>query len=490
MTMDAAKVAKSAQEQAVAAWIGYLNQLRIDGLIEALRDQDKNWEAATEELTKALRTIDIEIIERGRGGSDGMHGFIAEVAEVGVSNARRLIVGDNADMTWVNNNGPADLQRQVGDVAVDIQQKFVNSGGRFSLGAITDHLQKYPDFVANGGKYQIPSDHYEKVKSLFEMSREEAAKLSRSGDGPSLKDWERVQEFFKRSKLDIFDLEPSKFSYREVQRGAIDGTMEAERSRIEETDQKLRSQAYQDSLPNLKEGAKATAAAAIIEGGAAFVMAVRAKSKDGKRIRDFGQDDWVEVLGESGKGFAKGGVRGSGVYVLTNFTATSAAVASSIVTASFGIAEQAHLMRSGEIDEIEFIENSEELCLEAAISALSSFVGQSLMPIPVLGAVIGNTAGNVMYQAAKSGLSEYEQELIRAYQEEQRELDEKLDAQYRICVSRINEGVAVYVDLLDRAFSPDAAIAFEGSILLAKELGVPSEQVLDTRAKAVSYFME
>lgn len=487
---DATKVVKSTQEQAVAAWIGYLNQIRIDGLMAALRAQDKNLEAATAELTKALRTIEIEIVERNRGGLDGMHGFIAEVAEVGVSNARRLVVGKAADMEWINDNSPADLRRQVGDAFVDIQQKFVNSGGRFSLGAIYEHLQKYPDFVTDGGKYQIPSDHYEKVKSLFEMSREEAGKLSRSGEGPSFKDWEHVQEFFKDSGLSIDDLEPSKLSYKEVQRGVYNSTLEKEQGRIEETDRKLRDQAYQESLPSLKEGAKATAAAAAIEGGTAFAMAVRAKTKDGKRIKEFGQEDWADVLGESGKGLAKGGVRGASVYVLTNFTATSAAVASSIVTASFGVAEQAHLMRSGAIGETEFIENSEELCLDAAVSALSSFVGQALIPVPVLGAVIGNAIGNVMYQAAKNGLSDYEQELIRAYQKEQRRLDEELDERYRRCISEINDGMTVYVDLLDKAFAPEPAAALAGSILLAEELGVPSEKILNTRAKAMSYFMD
>ena len=488
--MDSARVMRNTQEQAVAAWVGYLNQLRIDGLIESLRSQDKNLETATEELTKAMRTINIEVIERGRGGQDGMHGFIAEVAEVGVNNARRLIVGEKADMMWVNDNGPADLQRQVGDAVVNIQQKFVGYGGRFSLGAIADHLQKYPDFVAEGGKYQIPSDHYERVKALFEMSKIEAGKLSRSGDGPSYKDWERVQEFFKETGLGIEDLEPSKLSYKEVQRSVIDNTLKQEQEHIKETDQRRRDQAYQESLPSLKEGVKVTAAAAVIEGGTTFVMAVRAKTKEGKRIREFEQDDWVEILGDSGKGLSKGSVRGASVYVLTNFTATSAAVATSIVTASFGVAEQAHLMRSGEIGELEFIESSEELCLDAAVSALSSFVGQALIPVPVFGAIVGNAVGSVLYQAAKNGLSEYEQGLICAYQEEQRILDERLNAQYRNYIDGISEGMTVYVDLLDRAFAPDPTAAFESSVLLAKELGVPSEQILDTRTKAISYFMD
>ena len=75
------------------------------------------------------------------------------------------------------------------------------------------------------------------------------------------------------------------------------------------------------------------------------------------------------------KGTLKGGIRGASIYTLTNFTATSAAVASAMVTATFGIAEQAYQLKQGNVDEQRFIENSEMLCLDASVSALSSFAG-------------------------------------------------------------------------------------------------------------------
>lgn len=126
------------------------------------------------------------IVTRNRGGTKGMHGFIAEVAEVGINNARREIIGEDANMSWVNDNGKVDLIRD----GIDIQQKFVNAGGRFSLGAVAKHLHAYPDFVQNGGKYQIPSDHYDNVKRLLTMSKEEAARLSKTSDSLSLRDWD------------------------------------------------------------------------------------------------------------------------------------------------------------------------------------------------------------------------------------------------------------------------------------------------------------
>ncbi|MBR3328758.1 MAG: hypothetical protein IKG22_15705 [Atopobiaceae bacterium] len=492
--MDAARIAKSNQEQAVAAWIGYLNQLRIDSLLEALHSNEASSRAelaaALAAINDAIGTIEVEIIERNRGGEPGMHGYIAEVAEEGVENARRLIVGEAANTRWVNDNGPVDLRRG----GIDIQMKFVNASGRFSLGAVAEHLQKYPDFVSEGGKYQIPRDHYERVRMLYEMSEAEAGKLSRSGGGPSLRDWRRVQEFFEETSLGIDDLEPSQLSYREVQRGTIHATLEGKKGELRETSRARRERAdeaaYLQSRPTLQEAAKATAVSAAVEGGTAFVMAVASKMKEGKRLKDFNGDDWAEIGGKTGMGLATGGVRGASIYGLTNYTATSAAVASAIVTSSFGIAEQAHRMREGQIGEVEFIENAEMLCLDASVSALSSFVGQALIPVPVLGAVIGNTVGCIMYQAAKDGLSAKEHALVEAYAREQRELDARLESEYGNLLDSLNSGMVSYIALLERAFDPDPALAFKGSIALARELGVPDDQILDSREKAMAYFLD
>ena len=93
-----------------------------------------------------------------------------------------------------------------------------------------------------------------------------------------------------------------------------------------------------------------------------FYSAISKKRREGKKISEFDADDWKEIGGETAMKTLKGGSRGVTIYALTNYTATPAAVASSMVTASFGIAEQAYLFRKGEISELEFYENSEILC--------------------------------------------------------------------------------------------------------------------------------
>lgn len=483
--MNFGRVAKSNQEQAVASWVNYLNQVRLERLMEALQQQNQNWEQAVWTLNKTLSTINKEIIERNRGGIKGMHGFIAEVAECGVGNAREQVQGRMPIYEWINDNGPADLLRD----GVQIQQKFVASGNHLSLQAITQHFGKYPDFLSQGGKYQIPEDYYEQIKRLLSISKEQANKMPTSTGEFSLKQWKEVHDFFDKGSIKLQDIEPSKLKYNQVQMNRINDTIQSEKKSLKETDKKIRDDAYDASKPSWDQGAKVATLSAAIEGGTAFVPAVAKKRKAGKKIGEFDSKDWKEVFKESGMGIVKGGVRGISIYALTNYTATPAAVASALCTASFGIAEQAHLLRTGKITQEQFIMNSEILCLDTSVSALSSFIGQALIPVPVLGAVIGNTVGTLMYQVAKDNLTKKEQQLIKEYLKYLYELEIALDKKYNKYIDELNKGLTIYYEMLEKAFSPNYAKALEGSVALAMSFGVPSEELLKSISETDDYFL-
>lgn len=480
--MNFGRVAKSNQEQAVASWVNYLNQVRLERLMEALQQQNQNWDQAVETLNNTLSTINKEIIKRNRGGIKGMHGFIAEVAECGVENAREQVQGRMPIYEWINDNGPADLLRD----GVQIQQKFVASGNHLSLQAITQHFEKYPDFLSQGGKYQIPEDHYEQIKRLLSISKEQANKMPTSTGEFSLKQWKEVHDFFDKGSIKLQDIEPSKLKYNHVKVNRINDTIQSEKKSLKETDKKIRDDAYDASKPSWEQGAKVAALSAAIEGGTAFVTAVAKKRKAGKRLGEFDSKDWEEVFKESGIGIAKGGVRGISIYALTNYTVTPAVVASALCTASFGIAEQDHLLRNGKITQEQFIMNSEILCLDTSVSALSSFIGQALIPVPVLGAVIGNTVGTLMYQIAKDNLTKKEQQLINGYLKYLYELEIALDKKY---IDELNKSLTIYYEMLEKAFSPNYAKALEGSVALAMSFGVPSEELLKSISETDDYFL-
>lgn len=222
----------------------------------------------------------------------------------------------------------------------------------------------------------------------------------------------------------------------------------------------------------------------------ALCLGIAEKRKSGKKFNAFDEEDWKEIAATTGKGTLKGSIRGASIYTLTNFTATPAAVASAMVTATFGIAEQAYQLKQGNVNEQRFIENTEMLCLDASVSALSSFAGQILIPVPVLGAVIGNTVGTMMYQIAKDNLSAREQKIFEEYAEAVRQLDVSLQDQYQEFVDEIGKDTKLFMELLNRAFAPDIRVAFESSIDLAKSCGVPVDEILDSKEKIASYFMD
>ena len=148
------------------------------------------------------------------------------------------------------------------------------------------------------------------------------------------------------------------------------------------------------------------------------------------------------------------------------------------------------MYRQGEINELSFIENSEMLCLDVTVSALSSFAGQLIIPIPVLGAVVGNAVGTMLYQISKNNLLAKEQEVIEKYLKEINELDEELQVQYKNCIDELSENMKLFMSIIDRAFAADIRIAFDGSIDLAKQMGVADDEILDSKEKITSYFMD
>lgn len=486
--MDATKIIKSTQEQAVAAWVDYLNQQRLTELIRQLGEQDINLSNSLEILA-ATKNIIGDIVASNRGGGKGLHGFIAEAAECGIGNARNIVQGARPEYIWVNDNGPVDLIRN----GVLIQQKFVQAQGHFSLNAIAEHMNTYPQFLQNGGKYQIPKDFYEKLMTLMSMSEDEAKKLVVSGSSEqnplTYSNWKWVHEFFEKNGLTADDIEPALLDYSDVQRNAINQTIERETQNIKETDRELRNEAYQASRATLKEGVQAAAVGAMMEGVMNFCLTVAKKLKEGKKFHDFTAEDWQEAGIDTVKGGAVGAIRGGSIYVMTNFSATPAPVANALVTAALGISSLANRLRKGTISEEDFLIESETVCLDVTMSAIASILGQVAIPVPVLGAIVGNTVGMFMYGLSKKLLDKREQRLIEGYSAQMAELNTRLNKEHLEVLTRLLEEFERFASALELAFDPDINVAFAGSIELAMQVGVPSGDVLKNKAEIDAYFL-
>lgn len=116
-------------------------------------------------------------------------------------------------------------------------------------------------------------------------------------------------------------------------------------------------------------------------------------------------------------------------------------------------------------------------------------LGQTLIPVPILGAIIGNIAGMFVYQIAKEHLSAKEQALIFNYQESIANLNKMLADQYQELLSQLKKELAKYASILDLAFDTNVNIAFNGSIALADYVGVVPKKVLRNKQDIDQYFL-
>ena len=485
--MDAAQILKTSQEQAVAAWVDFLNQMRLNELLAKLAAQDINLEKALAELQKFKDFIGDPAHILGTEATK--HGEIAENAQVYFSNARRLVQGLSKEYSFdgVGRTAPEDYVKN----GQPVQSKFLNGikatlNGNGNASGIKQHIEKYPWFVKNGGSYDIPKDQYDEMMRVLEVREKTPTLLTRE----ERRILEAIDFFEKETGLSVSkDIRPAVVEYGEVQKGKVDETLLKEKNSIKEKDQQIRDEAYEASKPTLKQGAQATAISAAAEGGMAFCLGVAKKRKQGKHLLKFTSEDWKDIGVDTAKGTVKGGIRGAAIYAMTNFTATPAPVANALVTASFGVAAQAYQLRKGMITEEDFIINSEVLCLDVSVSAVTSLLGQALIPVPVLGAVIGNAAGMFMYQIAKDYLSEKEQALVHHYRESLAALNQSLEERYQLLIAQLKKEFARFTSMLELAFDPDVNTAFYGSIALAGYAGAAKDQILQNKADIDNFFM-
>lgn len=284
------------------------------------------------------------------------------------------------------------------------------------------------------------------------------------------------------------DIHPSVVDYSDVQQGAAGSTVNREEKNIKKEDQKQRRKAYDHSKPALKEGMKAVGVSSAAEGGIAFCMSVARKRKE-KKIFQFTAQDWKEIGADTGKGTLRGGIRDGSVYVLTNFTATPANVASAYVTAAFGIASQIKALEEGTVSEEDFVINCETVCLDVTVSAIASVAGQVLIPVPVLGAVIGNAAGEFMYELCRKYGEKQSQQIMINYNHEMAQLNQQLDIQYCQAVLEIQKALQRFKDMEQLAFSEDVNLAFKSSAALAAEAGVPENKILKNVSQIDDFFL-
>lgn len=408
------------------------------------------------------------------------HGEIAEVAEVGVRRSWDSLFGrtPSADL-HPDRIGPIDYI--VNDS--DVQSKFYN-GVHNSLGGVADHLEKYPNFPAGNTYYAIPKDQLELVKKV--LNGEDTELNQKSVD--ALK--RLVKDLESKTGRDFKDLvRPAFFDYDEVQLGSIDETLDHHQEEITKANEKEVEKIRAQHQASLQEGFKATAIAAAVGAGVSFVGTTFAKYRDGKNIfkGEFTAQDWKDVGLDTAQGAVIGGVTGGALYLMTNCASMSAPLAGAVVSAVKGLAPLVKGYYAGEISMAQLVDSGCLVCSEVGMVAAASAIGQALIPVPILGALVGALAGQVL----SSILAREVEGSAKAISERIKEYTATLGEHQKQALLRLMDRFARLGELTVAAFDLDLNIdILATSAKLAQTYGVDHSKLLRTTLEVDRFMLD
>lgn len=146
----------------------------------------------------------------------------------------------------------------------------------------------------------------------------------------------------------------------------------------------------------MKNAVKAGLQSAVIAAGISMVLSLSTKLiKEGKCFWDYEADDWKDVLFDIGIGGIAGGVSAGVLNIVGSYSAGAVPGVSALLMAVFGIASLVPDYMDGKLTTDEFIVQAEMICFDAALILLTGLIGQTVIPVPALGAVIGSVAGMI-----------------------------------------------------------------------------------------------
>ena len=408
------------------------------------------------------------------GSAETKHGEIAEQCHVGFRRALDFLYQRPPAATFegVDRTGPVDYVD-----GTDIQSKYYN-GLRNTLSSVESHAERYAEFIAGGGKYHIPKDQFDQMIELRETG---------VVDGLSARSAERLQALTesleRQTGRSIDDLVASgETSYGEVQQGRVHETINAREGDLAAHDEDLRRQSRAEHGHSLDGAMTAVAMGTAAGGGVGFAQAVWVKYREGKNPfqGDFSAADWKDVGVRGAKGGAGGAIAGGTVYLLTNTTDLAAPFAGSLVSGLMGVGDLVGQYQAGQISGDEFLNLSLMVTSESAIVGIAAAAGQTLIPVPMLGAFIGSVAGKFVASAVRECFEDEDSELIVRLDRYASESLARLDDSLRRAVIELDAYYGRLDNLTKLAFDEgvNVNLRLRASIEVAEVLGVPAEDIL------------
>lgn len=453
------------KDQVTGAVIKEINNRRILNEINELTLQDKALINALNEM-KAVRTF-ISTPENILGSEKTKHGEIAEQVEVGITRAKDILNRENPSATFegVGRTAPEDYLKN----GIKVQSKFVN-GANKNLKSVLDHMDNYKTFGRDGSYYEIPKDTHEIIEKVF--NGEDVEGLKGSTRRAILEKIKKIEEESGKSYSEV--VKPANSNYSDVQQGNVEKTIKTYEKDLKKENKIKKSNIKEEYKPGLHEGMKATAISALI--GAGTSLTINLYKHREKLLRgELTGDHWKEIGVATVKDGASAGVTGGAIYGLTNYTKMNAPFAAAIVSATKGLASLVKDYTENNITESELLELGIIICSETAIVAVAASIGQGIIPIPILGAVVGTIAGSMVNE-----LLNFNKKTGTAIEKQMREAMEKLDKDYQFMVLRIKKQYEALGNLLIAAFNVENNLQFlEESAKVAYALGVEENKIIN-----------
>ena len=479
--MGVSKV-EAIQDQIIGNVADIVNKIRVNEMEKAISNQGENFNKAVEYVNN-LRLF-MNNPENILGSDKTKFGEIAEQIEVNIRNANDALKGKITTATFegVGRTAPEDyiIDRN------QVQSKFIN-GINNNLRYVLEHMDKYKGF-SHDGYYHIPKDNFEILNKI--NNGEQLDGVSQKTIDAAKRLINKIEEESGKSFNEV--VKPGISTYKEVQKGAVNETVNKHENRLKKESDDMKKDIIAEHQPSVQEGIKVGVIGAVIGGGFKAAGSIYKKCRvEEKKISDFTGDDWKDVGVDFATGGVKGGINGIAIYGLTNFTDVGAPLASAFVSATWGVSSLIAQYKNGNLTIDELSEQGQILCLETGAVALGSIIGQTLIPIPIVGTLIGSFAAQTLMSITKGQLGKKEIELEQKLLKEYNEAIDNLEKNYKVMIDKIIAEYERLGGLIDMAFDfkSNAVFRLEASVNLAIDLGVSENEILENIDDIDSFFL-
>lgn len=342
-------------------------------------------------------------------------GFAAEVMTAADENAEKIIQGKTASRTTRTDdmqkqpdgkgNTIGGANEQLYDIAeVDANGKYIEGTGRQLkyVGKNADECTKKilsKDFDKYRDKdipIEIPSDYYDKVHENLANKIDKLEKQAQAAEKAG------NNNLAKQKRKQISDIEKTKRNLKKGKMEKSDAIFAREHPKLANAEKIVKV--------SHRAGADAAKTSAAIGGSVSTVMNIVAVVKDDKKIedalKDIAKDTAVSAGVGYGTGFAgsalKGVMQNSKSQLMQNVAKSN--LPGVIVTSTIAFSQTIYQYFKGDIDGTQCLEQLGEQGTGMLSSALFSTIGQAVIPIPIVGGIIGGMVGYALSSACYGNL--------------------------------------------------------------------------------------